>query len=176
MTKLIRSILLSALILVGASAQASSFTYSYTFGDGSVVKGSFDGDASGDVIANMRNVTLNFRGVQFVGTLFDTVQEYGGISSASFSGLQNSFDFADTPDSPVNAGFASLGLDGRQSDMAFAYVYGQSALDDNYSWTTYSADRWHVSAVPEADAWAMMVVGLGLVGAMARKRQSVKAA
>jgi hypothetical protein len=94
-------------------------------------------------------------------------------------------------------GIFGNGTSGGQKDVGLidnlqSYVYWsglEHALDTNYAWYFYTgiggqdADRkgndyyaWSVrpgdvAAVPEADTWAMLLAGLGLVGVAARRRR-----
>lgn len=43
-------------------------------------------------------------------------------------------------------------------------------LDERYAWAVSPGDVGVAAAVPEADTWAMLLAGLGLVGVMARRR------
>ena len=85
----------------------------------------------------------------------------------------------DTPFSPLDPSMASSGifLGGMTPNVSFEFMTtpnkyhvavvsglgGSSAMSTNYNL--------HVSAVPEAEVWGMMLVGLGLLGAVATRRQ-----
>jgi len=53
----------AALGCIAAYAQADEFKFSYTFSDGSIWSGTFDGTASGNLVTGISDVTLDRNGV-----------------------------------------------------------------------------------------------------------------
>jgi len=53
-----------------------------------------------------------------------------------------------------------------------SFYLGPLASFETYAWAVRDGD---VAAVPEADTWAMLLAGLGLVGAAARRRKQYEA-
>ena len=56
-------------------------------------------------------------------------------------------------------------------DMGSGQQFGGDKGFVHYAWAVQSGD---VAAVPEADTWAMLLAGLGLIASMARRRQQAK--
>ena len=57
---------------------------------------------------------------------------------------------------------------------AWAFWFGggiQAAWDNTYLLHTWAVRDGDVVAVPEAESWAMLLAGLGLVGAATRRRR-----
>ncbi|MYM67553.1 PEP-CTERM sorting domain-containing protein [Pseudoduganella sp. FT55W] len=112
--------------------------------------------------------------VSFQIALWDLVADDGSLTNTH--GLQY-----------VNgASYAQVEYDGDLVDLDLSMAQGmltnsETVVSTNsYAYTKFtgvsggheSQMLLSVSAVPEADTWAMMVVGLGLVGFMGRRRQS----
>jgi hypothetical protein len=102
-----------------------------------------------------------------------------GISDSNFSyDIKNSsgaslvFD-ADTGVAKVASGVYSVEMKGATGNTAFSDVAGFNhspivGAAGNYG---YIGTTFNVSPVPEAEEWAMMIVGLGLIGVVAGKQK-----
>ncbi len=176
MKKLCRLFLLAAAFASAPIAQASgTYNFSYKLFDGPVATGSFTGDASGNLIHNLSNVSVYMDGVAFNGngTLFSAAwggRNFTGSAVASFDGLGNNFIFADAPSfSHMTNYFYTIPWSNPVfTDAAQAYT-PLGAVD--YFNGNYNAANWHVAAVPEPETYAMMLAGLGLMGVVARRRK-----
>jgi hypothetical protein len=108
----IKKLILAAAVLAACSgaAQASTFDFSYTFTDGQALTGSLDGTLNGDLVTGISNVSINFDGNSFSGTLFagtfDSASgsyNYGANAAVvSTNAVHNNFIFADNQDPAAN--------------------------------------------------------------------------
>lgn len=171
------------LVAAAAAAHADTFDYSYTFGDGKKVAGSFNGTLSGDLVTGLSNISAALDGVAFDGSgnlyaahfVGGPVGWESGGAVASMSGTKNNFIFinSDAPtDWSYSAYFRSVPLSGATTDNSFAVRINVNADDTG----GYNASRWTltnstVAAVPEPETYAMMLAGLGLMGAIARRKK-----
>ncbi len=167
-----------AVVLATTAAKAESFEYSYTFLNGSVIAGSFEGTANGNLVTNLSHITASLNGHVYNGSgnLLGSFLDIGASTSSgfawvpgaavvSFNGQQNNFLFNDGI-SPYS-GFTNYVY--IASESIFAYISTGLYQQDNYN-----ASRWtltSVSAVPEPEALTMLLAGLGLMGTVARRRQ-----
>ncbi len=180
--------LLAALIVtaLGSIAQATTYNYSYTLtqrGNADVqVTGSFEGTASGsNLVTNLSHITAFIDGVAFHGngSLYsghiDTSADWqSGGAIASFNGLENNFFFSDVPwpNFTVGANFLwAIPIEGAHPFQHVKLVRTNPRLsreNSNPTWTL-------TAAVPEPETYAMLLAGLGVMGAVARRRKAKQA-
>lgn len=160
-----------------------------TFSNGSVATGSFVYDRDTNIFSDISiSVTAGLDSYGTYGpSTFDAIAPYsaywlGGI----FTTLSLSFDtdpsctpfyscgthglyFVVSPSEMTNAG-------GTLAVSSAALLVCDDDLCNNGSWSfmwvTDELTTGSITAVPEAETWAMMLAGLGLVGWMARRRAS----
>ena len=169
-----RFLLVAALFPI--SAFASVFNFSYTFGTGDKVTGSFTGDLQGTLISNLSNVSVVLDGKPFPSSIFsvtswsDSAFWVNGGAVASLDGLQNNFNFRGGDYSGAVYAFFAVPFFSTQTNSAQAYI---SLAWNNYpvDVTGYDARNWSVTAVPEPETYAMMLAGLGLLGFMAKRKK-----
>lgn len=108
MNKIKRFFISAVCAILSLAAHAGMiYDFKYTFNDNSVVSGSFEGIATGNLISGLSNISVSFNGQSFTGS--------GGLSSGglyascfspfsgwdvdcgvvSFNGLENNFLFSD---------------------------------------------------------------------------------
>lgn len=181
MKKLLVAALLTASAVPAAAApftftQTIADAYDYVLGDPSpvTISGSFDGDANGNLITNITNVTLSIGGVAVTDPIF--VRSYTGSSfeptgaTLSFDGTANNLLFI-TSDYPTDPNFST-------------YYYSISLVGyDNIYWR----DRWsggtaHIDGVSSLQITAADVdvpepamlglLGLAALGLGLRRRKA----
>jgi hypothetical protein len=192
MKKILTAAAILATLTTGI-ANAENFDFSYTFTNSDsltpsyasvdTITGSFMGtlDPSTTLISNISDIQVSFDGVAFMGPLIatgwnTTTSAYDDTIAAvvSTNAALNNFAFADT-DVAVNTGW----------NNGFVFIndpnYGQNLLafnnyvQDSNSNTLSVLDTtanatWTVTAVPVPAALPMMLSGLGVLAAAARRR------
>lgn len=174
---LLRLAALAFILVTGASAQATTFNFSYTFGNGAVVTGSFDGTANGNLVTGLSNISVAINGNAFSGngslsaSAFDR-DNYSWYNSAvvSFNGLESNFGFAD---GDINSSYSNVFLIIPYTTTTdFAEVLTPTIdIAEEAGPTTSIQANWHLQAVPEPEAYYMLLSGLALMGAAARRRK-----
>ena len=167
------------------------YGYSYTYGSGDVVTGSFTGDASGNLITNLSSITASLNSVVFngsghlYGSLWDKNASVfvSGAAVASFDGTQNNFLFSDV-DTPDNSGgtnfFDSIPFlvnsDQTSATDALTTSTFQFAQDFTFPggpMTPYNPASWTVTllsnSVPEPSTVSLLSLALFIA---ARRRKS----
>lgn len=183
-----------AATVAAPAAHAASFTFTETMANGQdmanggavvpvTVSGSFDGDLTGNLIGNLRNIAVRLNGVDFVGSgaLFagsfddDAGTWRDGGAVVSLDGLANNFFLAEArfPDTAdvrnyyynYTAGGQSVAVD-RIEVGTLHGLYGYTRPDQRNTLTVTQV----TGSVPEPASWALMILGLGVVGAGMRRR------
>ncbi|MRW90773.1 PEPxxWA-CTERM sorting domain-containing protein [Duganella sp. FT80W] len=164
MNKLLRTLACAALLAASAAAQATHYEFSYTMASGTKITGDFDGTAHDNLISGLSDFSVFIDGSAFAGNgsmLIFPVVGYDPV--VSFDGTATNFLLLGTTEllyiAPLNGGSTdSVG-------------YRTPGVNTSEGDGDYSAARWHVTAVPEPATAAMMLGGLALVGAVARRRR-----
>ena len=114
-------------------------------------------------------------GVKYVGFLWGSSDQYNSITYTVLNTLTNTektyaYTGANAPtgtgDQSVSSYFEAF-ADSNEEILSVSLTSGANAFETaNWSYS--------VSAVPEADTYAMMLAGLGLMGAIARRRNKSK--
>lgn len=180
MNQLLRILACAAMLATGAASRAATFEFSYTQLDNTVISGSFDGTASGNLITGLTNFSAFVNGVGFANN--GNLYLYGGPATGfapgqgvvSFNGLATDIAVADA--NLFGGAANSLLLIGRFNGAATDAVnYNTPDVNGGEGNGDYSASRWHLAevtaAVPEPATYAMLLGGLALMGAAARRRR-----
>jgi hypothetical protein len=175
--------LIAVLGIICVPAYAAKYDFSYTFADGSVVSGTLDG------IANGSNLLQNFgpwEKINFNGNpvdittnppsnyKFSNVTGFNpGRGNVSFNGLENNFrveSFWFGNNDPRSFQFASYDSGNAGNPFRTITFYQPSSVME---YENFDSSRWAlVASVPEPETYAMLLAGLGLIGAAVKRRKS----
>jgi len=177
-----------AATLASGAASAENFDFSYTFSSGDVISGSFQGtwNSTHTAALNITDVTASLDYVPFLadantgyldvtawntttGTWDDTIAPVISTNAAN-----NNFVFADT-DVAVNTAASNYFFfinDATQGQQAFAVNTNVLDINGNAqsAFDAPAAGSWSLTAVPLPTTLPMMLSGLGLLVAAARRR------
>jgi hypothetical protein len=152
------AILVLSIFASSAAHGGAVYQYRYTFADGSIVNGEFTGNASGNLISDLSNISVFFNGVAFNGSgslyaasLDSNYIWQSGTGVASFDGLQNNFLFSDT-DYSIDKTYTNYFYDAYPiTHDAYMYASRGESWDDLSS-DSYIGGNWSVTTatdVPE---------------------------
>jgi hypothetical protein len=167
----------AALSLVG-SAHATTFNLSYTFapgGDGTIdtVTGTVQGNLVGTYVENLHGFNLFYDGIAFTGaTSAFQLDGAGGFSTdpARLSTVASQNDLlVASDDGNFSFGFIA-NFDGAGTQLVFA---NDLNLVEHNAASDLGATSWSLTAapIPEPAPLALMLAGIGLVGAAARRHR-----
>lgn len=175
MKKIFASFFALAALLLSAGVKADTITFSYEFVNGKTIAGSFNGTLSGDVFNVSSANTIVYNGISLpvdpsdIRSLSDFPK--GALQPrVSLSGLQaNQNIFV------CSQGFISGNCSFSTEGGFYFGMAGAAAGDglNNVAFEQYEQSRWNasVAAVPEPETYAMLLAGMGLIGAVYRRRK-----
>ena len=169
----------------------TSYGQVFTSAGGTLTDWSFYADQG--TAGNLGFVIANWDGNKATGPALyqSSVFAYGGGAQAlAFSGINHTFSagsyIAYLTVAGISGGASYVGIGGSNSDggmpggFRFLNSGGVNPLTLNDNWNSWSVANMQysanfVSAVPEPESLALMLAGLGLVGAVARRKASKQA-
>jgi len=171
----IKKILYGAALLavLSSAANAATFDFSYTFSDGEALTGTLVGTLSGDQVTDISNVTVDFNGTAYTGTLsagaFNSATNSWDYSAnaavISTDATKNNFIIADSTDSQ---GVGITNYFYYVNDLASIYADNLNSGDQDLD--SPGAGKWSLIPTPIPAALPLLLSGLGLFQ-VARRRQ-----
>lgn len=179
----------SLLALTPFSHASAIYDFSTTLSGGTLITGSFTGDASGNIIQNLSNISVSANGIALSGSgsLFSahvvsgTNYQSGG-AVVSFDGHDNNFLFIDS-NYPSDLGFTNFFgditaartlINGTPSTERALYYPAVINPPDTFIVSGYDSTflvvQRDVSSIPEPTSIALL--GLGLLGLVSFRRRS----
>ncbi len=162
----------AALIAVPATAKLYSFSYIAT---GGTLQGRFDGTLQADgntITVNSIADFVTFNGAGGTSLPFLNGGFYGagvqGTPTVSLDGSIMSLTACDT-----NKCLQGILFSAPTSFFGPAAFLSSGVLGSAFE--LYHANKWSISAVPEAASWTLLIAGFGLVGGALRRRATVAA-
>jgi hypothetical protein len=185
MKTIFKSVLAACALLAAQAAHADAiYYYSYTFADGGKVSGSFTGEANGNLITNLSNITASVDGVEFAGSghlyaasLLNGTKWVPDTGVASFDGRENNFLFIDV-NYPLELNYSNFfyAIRGGSDPTVRAVAYFGSKVGHDTAYE-YDAAGWSLTEastndVPEPVSVALFGAGLAGLGFASRARKN----
>lgn len=178
--KMIKIIAATAALALSLQASAGLFEFSYIMSDGTSVTGTLTGDANGQYIENVADVTVQFDGQNIANYLYDVAytSNHGWDNSidgiVSFDANLNNFLFIDSnypSDYSYTTYFYMINYGSGESQ---SYAYSR---DLGHSSSSYPIDAgaWSISQVDVPEPGTLALMGLGLIGITLTRRRLNKA-
>ncbi len=173
--------LLATTALSATLANAETFKFSYEFwyhgetAAAHTVTGSFDGVRNGNLVTGLTNISVKRDDVEFYGNKSLQVSYVGNLSNtsaqASFDGKANDFIFTGYKNGEWSNIFYSNSkpLVGK---TGYKYIRDHAGLPASQR---TAPTHWVLTPVPEPETYAMLLAGLGVMGAVARRRKAQQA-
>ncbi len=175
------------LALSSFAAHADVYDFSYSFdnintGNGNpvVVTGSLSGNLVGNLIQNISNIQVAINGTAFNGPLI--AEAFNNTTSnwdttitpvVSTDATLNNFIFADADAANNPAAVTNLLSFANGNVFAINSNTTDANLNPIQGYEAAVATKWSLTAaVPEPETYAMLMAGLALVSAVARRRQA----
>ncbi|WP_295998711.1 PEP-CTERM sorting domain-containing protein [Rugamonas sp.] len=161
-------------VITSAAQAVANYTFSYTWSQGDIITGSFIGNAVGNVINDLTNISFALDGVAVAGPIYSAGDDAGLVPAvASFDGKQNQLVFFNNDFTSYFLSVDAGNVYGPPGTNLFGvHVKGVGDACDNYTGNASpgftctgfigSTTRWTVSAVPEPSSALLIFAGLGL--------------
>jgi hypothetical protein len=179
MKNIVKSAVALFALVAGCAVHATPlYNYSYTFGDGHVLSGSFRGTANGDLVTGLTDMTAAIDGKAFpasVGEHWDQGYALVGGAQASFSGNSNNFMFVDQEYADTHTYLAYFRyLSGSLVDMydTRTYEWHVDWFPSGAAWSLTAANETPAADVPEPNSGAVMLAGACLMGLVLYRRKA----
>jgi hypothetical protein len=189
MNRFVSSVVLATAVVAGTMAaghraNASTYDFSYTFGPGEFVSGSFVGTASGGLITDLTDIQASYNGVAFTGPLealayvptspncgADSCFKTTGATASLTNVSDDNFVFTNTPLLSTSSNWFYViqpWNNGPANSIATQYYKGGSQTDPsnfvNYFNGDFVAQSLSITATPLPSTWTMLIAGFaGLI-------------
>ncbi len=198
--KFLTAAALTALVMAasGGNALATTYQFSYDFLDGGTpggaagtaagtVTGTFDGNGPITSITGITNISMSLNGTPMAGSFYawsyNAPSNVGGFPGnftlgtavVSSDPAQNNFLFTNAATGAQDPGnyfyiIQPWNNNGPGSTTIATQLRNEGVAIDAYN-GQYVTSNWSISAAPEPAAWALMMVGVGGMGAALRTRR-----
>ncbi|MCX6953571.1 MAG: hypothetical protein NTV51_15580 [Verrucomicrobia bacterium] len=173
------SLLVVATLALTALARAATFDFAYTFGDGTLVTGRFDGVQNGSYAADIAHVQLAINGTAVTGNLFAATfdgSDYVNGAVISFDGALNNVLFVNSDYVGGDYGYDSYFLMRvpEFGDIAAAYSFPAGADALIAPTEAVNASAWSLSVNAPDSAPTAALLGLATLGLLTLRRRSLR--
>lgn len=171
--KIITALTALGLALGGVSAQAATWRFAYASGIGQFsgrIEGTLQADANTVLVDAMTGfVTFNGAALPTLPFLTTGSTLYGSPRAASVTLDGSWLDFLACSDEFCSAD--GFGFDPDTIEFTPALITSIPAAGYDFGYReAVNAANWSLSAVPEPADWALLIIGFGLIGAVARRK------